>query len=456
MIVYFLLGLLPSLLLAQQTTIGGEEYYSSVGVGGGVLLTPSSIIQNQARGPNRFVYSVNLLVGLNSTLSITTLNRSKPVYWALAQRLTNSTSTLTTQLYMLGQPEIRQNPVLRSTYQCSPNETECSTMTVNSVKLNSIGDYSYQTFINTLDSLYVDYNVSAWVQPLDFQCGGLLGAVVEANITNTNPQPVQCAVNRTLGVVSVLGSSRVTVTCSILVAQNEMFDPQADVVIRSVEDNTECSDTDTTQVRVIPPFMASAILGPLQSSSSGLTNSQPVNAVLYRLSRNCTRIFTKAALNSHLTCSLQPRAQMQNPPELRPTSAYTSVSMIMDVQYAPEYSAPPSLNFNRTMFVNTSSPVPIFTCPFESNPPPQFEWRVSLVMVNSSQSAAASSPSRRRIDPTDFLTAGKDYIVQRDLDIGLYGFECRARTLGLVNKYSDTVKFYLNVIRKLILLFHII
>lgn len=423
MILLLLVGLLTSssLTLSQSTSDNGAY-----------ILTPSSIIQKEARGPNRFAYSVNLLVGLNSSVTITTLNQSKPIYWALAQRLTNSSSIMTTQLYLLGNPAIRQDPLLRSMYQCSPNETECHTMTVPTIKLQSIGDYTYQSLINTLDSLYVDYNVSAWVQPLDFQCGTTEGVANNETL---------CSVNRTTGLVSVLGSSRVTVTCSILVAQNDIYEPQADVVIRSVEDNTECSDTESTQVRIIPSFLASSILSPLQPIGSA-----PVNTVLYRLSRNCTRIFTKASLNSHLTCSLQPRAHLQNPPELRPTGPYTSLSMTMDVQYPPEYSAPPSLQFNRTMIVNSSSPAPVFTCPFESNPPPQFEWRVSLAAVNATTSGGVAS-TRRRIDVTDFGTAGKDYVIPRDLEVGVYGFECRARTIGLVNKYSDTVKFYLNVIR---------
>lgn len=210
------------------------------------------------------------------------------------------------------------------------------------------------------------------------------------------------------------------------------------------EKKTSFTEILFSKVLKLPPLIANTILPPTTSQQPSL------NTVLYRLTRNCTRIFTKTSLNSHISCQLQPKpVQNNNPPELNPPTPYTTLTMTMDVQYAPEYSASSSQQFNRTLIVNSSVSA-AFSCPFDSNPAPQYEWRVALVVINRTEAASGSGSSgqRRRLDPTEFLVAGKEYSIPRDLEIGLYGFECRAKTLGLVNKYSDTVKFYLSVIRK--------
>lgn len=228
-----LVALLMGLAIVVASTHGqltfNQEY----------LNTPSNI--KEARGPNRYEYTVNLLVGLNSSMSLSTLNQTRSILWALTQRLTNSSLT-SIPLFHITNPAIRQDAFIRSTYKCAPNESDCNAITVSPIKLQSIGDYSYQSFMaNMLDSLNVDYNVSTWVHPIDFQCG-------TAAITDNQ---TICAANKTQAVVSVLGANRVTVSCSILVAQNDQYDPKAELVIRSVEDNTECSDTDSTQVIIL-------------------------------------------------------------------------------------------------------------------------------------------------------------------------------------------------------------
>lgn len=227
-----LVALLMGLAIVVASTHGqltfNQEYVN----------TPSNI--KEARGPNRYEYTVNLLVGLNSSMSLSTLNQTRSILWALTQRLTNSSLT-SIPLFHITNPAIRQDSFIRSTYKCAPNESDCNAITVSPIKLQSIGDYSYQSFMaNMLDSLNVDYNVSTWVHPIDLQCG---------TAANTDNQTI-CAANKTQAVVSVLGGNRVTVSCSILVAQNDQYDPKAELVIRSVEDNTECSDTESTQVMI--------------------------------------------------------------------------------------------------------------------------------------------------------------------------------------------------------------
>lgn len=208
--------------------------------------------QQEARGPNRYAYSVNLLVALNSTMTISTLNQSRAIYWALTSRTNASPQPIkTTTLFNLADPGVRNDPLIRSTYRCAPNESACNSISVAPMSVQMLGDYSYQSFINTLDSLYVDYNVSTWVRPLDMQCalqgGGLLQPTTTTTATSDQMSSL-CAINGSQGVVSVLGSSRVTLTCVVYVAQNDEYTPQADLVIRSVEDNMECADTDSTQV----------------------------------------------------------------------------------------------------------------------------------------------------------------------------------------------------------------
>lgn len=216
---------------------------------------PAAPIQQQeARGPNRYAYSVNILVALNSTMTISTLNQSRAIYWALTSRTNASPQPIkTTTLFNLADPGVRNDPLIRSTYRCAPNESACNSISVAPMSVQMLGDYSYQSFINTLDSLYVDYNVSTWVRPLDMQCalqgggGGLLQPTTTATASSDQTSSL-CAINGSQGVVSVLGSSRVTLTCVVYVAQNDEYTPQADLVIRSVEDNMECADTDSTQV----------------------------------------------------------------------------------------------------------------------------------------------------------------------------------------------------------------
>lgn len=248
MLVTVLLGLVVASSIRGEVTLN-HDYNSNSNNNNGMVGTPASLVQKEARGPNRFSYAVNLLVGLNSTMTVSTLNQSRAIYWVLTQRLANASTIAPTPIFNLANPAIRQDALVRATYQCAPNETDCNSITVTPIRLHSIGDYSYQSFINTLDSLYVDYNVSAWVHPLEMQCGGI--DLLGANQTGSGTSSQQCASNRTQGVLSVLGSSRVTLQCSILVAQNDLFEPQADLVIRSVEDNVECADTETTQVRNI-------------------------------------------------------------------------------------------------------------------------------------------------------------------------------------------------------------
>lgn len=243
MIVVLVLGLvLMAVSQSQGELTTAQQDYNE--------LTLANMMKKEARGPGQIEYDVQLLVSINGTLSVSTLNFSNPYNWDHTQRLGNA--TVLKSLFDLANPSVRQDPNVRSTYQCTPNETVCHTITVRPMRLQSIGSYSYQSRINSLDRLFVDYRVATWAYPLDLQC--------QQQPQQTQPQQTQpqqplsdnnqnsCAVNKTLGVVSVLGSNRVTITCSIFIVQNDIYDPQVDVVIRSVEDNAECSDTDTTQV----------------------------------------------------------------------------------------------------------------------------------------------------------------------------------------------------------------
>jgi hypothetical protein len=372
----------------------------------------------EARGPSRYSFVINLVVPLNGTMSLTTVNQSKAIYWALIRYTNDSAQTeerkSTVQIYNLANPLVRNNKI-KETFECVPNDTDCYRIVVRKFNVSLVGVYSYQSFkdinnLNTVDTLNVDYNISTFIRPLSVDCA-----------------PVQtCLFNETTGVLSVVHSTSVTFTCTSYIAQNDIFEPSVELKIR--DDYEECGGGDETQYRRIP---ASSMLG--NTTSSGTSDN--TNVILYKLTRKCTRSFSKS--NRNFKCELVPKMQ-RVPMELQPTDAFDSAKLRLDVQYPAEYTATSTHRFNHTIIVNTSV-VAAFSCPFDGNPSPQYEWRVASVANKT------ADEKRRRLDPTQFLSSSKEYTIPKDLDVGVYAFECRAKTLGLVDQYSDVVKFYLDV-----------
>ena len=203
-----LLILTLCVILATEV-INAFEQHQQLITGSPLLFTGGE----HARGPVRYQYSVNLLVKLNSTLRLQTFNNSRAIYWALTKYSANDASLglspVPTPIYNVANPAIRNNQTIRSQFLCTPSDTECNQISV--FRFNNfryLGSYSYQSLINTLDSLYVDYNVSAAVEPIQMsvECAG---------------GSSRCFLNSTSGEnkLTVLANELVRVSCSILIGK---------------------------------------------------------------------------------------------------------------------------------------------------------------------------------------------------------------------------------------------
>lgn len=419
-----MLSVLASGGLAQSTEY---SYFND-------LVTAANLRQkNDGRISTPYQYDLNMLVKLGSSLTLTTLNNSNPIYWILT-RYTNETFYMQQNnqqvnekltklpLFKLAQPDIRTESI-RNTFLCLPKEETCNMMSVQKFTISLIGMYSYQSLINSFESLYVYYNVSTFIAPVSINCH--------------QNQSSSCRFNESNNALSVLQGTSVTFTCSVYIAQNDIYDPAVEMIISPENDPSECGDSPTV-VEIVPPAQAYRI------SRFGNEN---INLVMYQVRRNCTRTFSKTQSNVNYQCRLMPKVNTDVPIEIQPNPKmpYDVLNFRLDVQYPAVFTPPPLDKVNRTINANTSEVIS-FICPYDSSPAPQFEWRVASVNITSPDGGI--SPKKRRLDTTQFLTSTKEYVVPRDLDTGFYLFECRARTLGLIDKYSDTMQFNLNVIRK--------
>lgn len=368
-----------------------------------------------ARGPVRYQYSINLLARINSTLKIQTFNNSRAIYWAVAQYKSDFTSydqtPAPTAIYNVANPNIRSSADLKSQYVCGPSESECNQITIPSFNnLKYLGTYSYQSLINTLDSLYVDYNISAFISPIQVECDS-------CNVSSSS--------------IQLLANRQIKLSCSILIAQNSDFQPSVDFRFHS------CLEMNRSVENVSGKYKNKLNI-----------SSDDANVVVYKLTKTCTREFDKYDHNTNFQCELIPFMQSNLPIELQPTVSYEKLKLLLDVNYGPEYTQMSSYSFNQTALVSSNRFIN-FSCPFISNPDPIFYWRVAQVSYADNETSSINTSDnnlRRRLSETDFLQTGKEYSVPHNLDIGQYVFECKAETLGLINNTSNPVKFYLNIV----------
>lgn len=393
--------------------------------------TPQSI--KEARGPTRLFYSVNILGSLGSNLVLPTLNGSNIYYW-LYTRYTNYSyyeqqqnpqtpvSSSPLPIYDVRNPNIR-NSTIKNLFSCLPSENECNQLSINNFDIRSIGVYTGQS--SSKDYQFesrIDYNVSAYVLPLKIECS-------DSSVCNYNDSTQS---------LSVVHSQQQRIECTVLLAQNDIYPTSAELKIFSDLNGEECAN-ETTDVIQLP-----------QSSVSEVFNGSnyDTNVILFRLQKSCVRLFSKIEMNKSFTCVLAPKNQSA-PDELQRSTPYEKLPVKLDVQYGPEFALQQGQVFNRTLTVGSATTAS-FSCPYISNPEPNFYWRISSVTYND---AAATKPPTSDTDNsinrrTEFLLSSKEYTIPKNLEIGLYELECKAEVLGLIRTTSEPTKFYLNVIRK--------
>ena len=194
------------------------------------------------QGPEREYYSVNLLVGLNSTLTFPALSDSIVNTWLLT-RLSNATYYQQLQspnqtiqlkpqpLFDVASPSVR-NATIRSQFVCTPSDSECTQLSVPTFSIQYVGLYtSLSRSSDYTRDKRVDYNVSAYIDPLKVQCNA-----------------PACMYNASMQTLSVTTNTPVQLTCSMIIAQNDVYQPAAYISIWS-DSNQECTGaTNLTQL----------------------------------------------------------------------------------------------------------------------------------------------------------------------------------------------------------------
>jgi hypothetical protein len=393
------------------------------------------------QGPERSYYSINLLVSLNDTLYFPSLNGSIINTWLLT-RLTNFTyfqqqqnPNLSIQIkpqpiFDVGTPAVR-NQTIRQTFQCSPSETDCSQLSVPNFNVKYIGHYT--SFSRSVDYLYdyrVDYNVSTYVEPLKFNCMGLISS------SQNN-----CIYNDSIQTLNVVKDVPVQLSCSVLIAQNDLYQTSANIIIRS-DMNQEC--VGATSLTLMPNQEV--------VNTFSYTNGD-TNVLLYKLTKTCNKTFSQYDKTKSFTCTLVPTLQNQTAPiELQTFEPYESIIVKLNVNYGPDID--PSFNssmnsFNKTIIASSSQSIS-FTCPFSGNPMPMFYWSVPSVSSSNDTQSKSSKYQQKQSSPTGFYLSTQVYTVPSKYTgtVGSYVFECYAAVGGLLNENSSVVQFYLNVLRK--------
>lgn len=382
----------------------------------------------EARGPQRLFYSVNILAPLSSSFSFPVLNDSKVSIWLLT-RYTKDLFDLQQQqpltqipikplaLYDSGTPAIR-NQTIKSNFLCSPSESDCNQISIPSFDLKYIGVYT--SISRSSDYLYenrVDYNVSTYALPLLFECNN----------------SAQCNYNISTQTLSVLPDRLVEFSCSILIAQNDIYPIAADLNIYSELNGEEC--TGSLGVQLVNTSAASVFKN----------SNENYNVLVYKLTKTCKRMFSKNELTRSFSCVLNPKNQNTSAIELQKSTPYERLIVKLDINYGPDLTSTFTQSLNKTIVVGSTTTV-AFACPFVGNPEPNFFWRI--VSSDTDKLNKLDKTNKRILTPTNFSLSSKEYTVPSNLEVGTYVFECRAEVVGIINKISDPVQFYLNVIRK--------
>ena len=86
-----------------------------------------------------------------------------------------------------------------------------------------------------------------------------------------------------------------------------------------------------------------------------------------------------------------------------------------------------------------------FICPYIGNPTPMYYWRVVIANTNETRE---NSKLRSLATSNEFMKSdSKEFPIPSDLQVGVYAFECKAKVDGLIGKFSQTIRFNLNMIR---------
>lgn len=384
-------------------------------------LNPMGIVEG--RGVSSAAYTINRLQAVNRTLELSTLNTENTLSWSLLRQTVDTFNSngqidpIRTRIYDIFNQALRDNQTIRNQFICLPNDSKCNRISVPGFDISTIGLYRTQSRDNNDLIETVDYNVGAYL-PLNMEC---------ANET-------LCNYNSSTQTLSVISNSTVRLTCSVIIAQNDAYNVAGELVLASEFYGEECRGNTT-----ITPLPDSAV----QQNFNGANQNYKV--LMYKLTKSCSRSFSKQEVNKGYTCSLMPTNQT-GPTRLTITRSYENLPVKLDVQYGPEYVVSSTQIFNKTLIVGSSN-LATFSCPFSGYPEPQYYWRVASVQINN-QTSRMDKTDRRVLTKTDeFLLSSREYTIPSNLQVGVYMFECKAQVLGIINQYSPRVSFYLTVLR---------
>lgn len=373
------------------------------------LPTAVLLIKNEVRKNEIKEYSVNILTDISKPLHLNSTKDSKVVTWSLIQQTFGSSQTKELTLFNYLDSNIR-NSTIRSEFLCLPNDLNCSSLKIPNFGLKYLGTYSYHLQIdNPLKNVYVDFNISAYMEHLDFKC-------------DSNDE---CIHNESNQILTVLSGKSIPLECSIIVVQNGNFTPAAELIISSDLNKFDYCEIDT-KIEQIP-----------QSEINLNTNSN-IKVYLYKISKKCSQVFNKGDNGKNLKCELKSNNPMV-PSEFQILSVIESATNKIDVHYDPEILISSEQKLNKTIFHDQAETFN-YSCPIESNPLPIYQWRIKKAQYNKTNEKGIF------LTPSEFTTSKREFLIRKDLEIGYYEFECRARTEGLVGKYSNTVTFALNII----------
>jgi len=348
----------------------------------------------------------------NSIVSLWLLDRQTPT--SFTQNKTNSN-----RYPLYDSRLLPRNTSISSRYPCLPSEQSCYQINIGSVSLEDLGVYSFRYDSSDYASTTtVKFNMTAYVDTIKFACTNNASSSSNAS----------CGYNSDTQTLSVVANTNVQLTCSILVAQNDLYPIGAQFMFRS-EAGDECLDVQTV-TNVLDTSLAQSLIANWSSSM------QRFNAIVASMSKSCAKRFVKGDVSKSFSCLFNPVDTSQQ------VGSFESVNVKLDVQYGPELIN--GNGFNRTAAVNDQKNI-TFSCPFSGNPAPSFFWRVATVWFNNSDAKLVT------LTPGGWSAASSSaqFTVQSNLQVGYYSFECRAFVAGLVNSYSPNVTFYLEMMAPL-------
>ncbi|RNA26723.1 hypothetical protein BpHYR1_003825 [Brachionus plicatilis] len=399
-----LYSILISILVASSIYCQDDEVQN--------LPTAPGLVKSEVRKTEIEEYSLNILVNINVPLNLNTIKDSNAVSWSLIQQK-NGTSEdkKTPKLTLFNAVDSSAiNSTIKTQFLCLPTESKCDSLRVPNFGPKYLGSYSNQALAsNSLKNFLVDFNISAYMNHLEFKCDSL-----------------DCIYNESGRFLTVLSGKSIPIECSIIVAQNSLFTPAAELVISSDINKLDHCQIDTKFEQI-----------PQSEIHSYLNSSSDIKIYLFKISKRCSQVFNKRDNGKSIRCDLK-SVNQSAPSELQNLRVLESVSNTMDVHYDPEIIMNGEHQLNKTVFEDQAE-TSHFSCPIESNPLPIYEWRVKSVLYNN------TDPKAIFLTPTEFSPSKREFLIRKDLGVGFYQFECRARTQGLVNRVSDGVVFNLDI-----------